>query len=86
MKKRELAIATQLAAAPQPTPPAPTPAPSPTQPAAAPTQPAAAQTTAAPAAPATATNDLMAALFLAAYHEVYDNQYENGSIGAFLQQ
>ena len=82
MKKRELAIATQLAAAPQPAPTAPTPTPAPTQPAAAPTT--AAPT--APAAPATTTNDLMAALFLAAYHEVYDNQYENGSISAFLQQ
>ena len=71
-----------MASTPQPTPAAPvtaTPAPQPATPAA-PT-PAAPAPTAQPAA-----NDLLAAVFLAAYHEVYDNQYQNGSIGAFLSQ
>ena len=87
MKKRELAIATQLAATPQPAAPAaqPTATVAPVATAAQPTA-ATPATPAAAAAPTTATNDFMAALFLAAYHEVYDNQYENGSIAAFLQQ
>ena len=77
-----------MASTPQPTPAAPvTPTPAP-QPAAQPATPAAPTPT--PAAPAPtaqpAANDLLAAVFLAAYHEVYDNQYQNGSIGAFLSQ
>ena len=80
-----------MASTPQPTPVAPatpTPAPQPAAPVPA-TQPAtpAATTPAAPAPTAQpAANDLLAAVFLAAYHEVYDNQYQNGSIGAFLSQ
>ena len=71
LKQRELAIATQLAGGAQPTPAAPT----------APATPATPPTPAAPQAPATppttgtpAANDLMAAVFLAAYHEAYDNR------------
>ena len=82
-----------MTSAPQPTPAAPvtpTPAPQPATPAPA-AQPATPVAPApSPAAPAPtaqpAANDLLAAVFLAAYHEVYDNQYQNGSIGAFLSQ
>ena len=70
LKQRELAIATQLAGGAQPAPAAPAAPATPPTPA-----PAAPQAPAAPAATSTpAANDLMTAVFLAAYHEAYDNR------------
>ena len=78
LKQRELAIATQLAGGAQPATAAPAaPATPPTLAPAAPKAPAT-----PPAAGTPAVNDLMAAVFLAAYHEAYDNRdYTRG----FLQ-
>ena len=82
-----------MTSAPQPTPaapatPSPAPQPATPAPAAQPATPVAPAPSPAAPAPAAqpAANDLLAAVFLAAYHEVYDNQYHNGSIGAFLSQ
>ena len=87
LKQRELAIATQLAGGAQPTPAVPTaPATPPTPAPAAPQAPAT-----PPAAGTPAANDLMAAVFLAAYHEAYDNRdytkphYELHELRGFLQ-